>query len=148
MPSLHAIRRYAAFFQDWAQAFGNHRGSLNESRQLNWLFGEDEDQIGLILTPQLRHDLIHKVIGTHLKQVHLTLEADRIGIEDLVVNAGYRDEQAVRTIRDMLKGDKDLHLYLSYHLFYPSGTRILTLSQKVPLPIIYKEISPLIVEYD
>jgi hypothetical protein len=148
MSSLHAIRRYAAFFQDWAQAFGNHRGNLDEDRPLNWLFGEDEDQIGLILTPQLRHDLVHKVIGAHLKKAHLTLASDRIGIEDLVVKTGYRDEQAVHSIRKMLQKDKDLHLYLTYHLFYPSGTRILTLSQKVPLPIIYKEITPLIVEYD
>jgi hypothetical protein len=148
MPSRHPIRRYSAFFQGWAQAFGNHRGSMDDDRTLNWLFGEDEDQIGLILTHQLRHDLFHKVLGEHLEEVHLTLEKSRIGVEELVVDTGYRDEQAVRALRNLLDDGKELHLYLTYHLFYPSGTRILTLSRNVPLPLIYKEIAPLTIVVD
>ena len=145
MPTRHPIRRYTAFFQGWAQAFGNHRGSMDDDRVLNWLFGENEDQIGLILTHQLRHDLLHKVIGEHLSEVHLTLGPSRVGVEDLTVATGYRDEQAIRAIRALLDGDGELHLYLTYHLFYPSGTRILTLSRKAPLPLIYREIAPLTV---
>jgi len=148
MPTQHQIRRYSAFFQGWAQAFGNHRGSYDEERRLNWLFGEDDDQIGLILTPKIRHPLFHHVLGEHCQELQLILETGRIGMDDLVVETSYRDEQAVRAIRSLLEGPGDVHLYLTYHLFFPSGTRILTLSRKVPLPIIYKETAPLQVLID
>jgi hypothetical protein len=39
-----------------------------------------------------------------------------------------------------------LHLYLTYHFLYRSGTRIVTLSRKQPLAIIYKQISPMQIE--
>jgi hypothetical protein len=34
-------------------------------------------------------------------------------------------------------------MYLTYHLIYPPGTRIITLSRKAPLPLLYKEMAPL-----
>ena len=36
-----------------------------------------------------------------------------------------------------------MHLYQTYHLIYPSGTRILTLSARAPLGILYRELPPL-----
>jgi len=44
---------------------------------------------------------------------------------------------------DLLKGADDLHLLQTYHVIYPSGTRILTLSRQSPLTLVYREIEPL-----
>lgn len=143
MPTERLIRRYTAFFKDWAQAFGNHRGGFNEERQLNWLFGEDEDQIGLILTRRLRRLLYREILAHHENESTLILGPDRIGIGHVSMPVDYRDEQAIRTIRWIMDAPGDLHLYQTYHLFYPPKTRILTLSRRAPLPIIYKEIDPL-----
>lgn len=145
MPNERSIRRYAAYFQGWAQAFGNHRGGVDEKRPLNWLFGEDEDQVGLILTPRLRRLLYREVLAHHETETRLILADDRLGLGKLAVPTSYRDEQAVKTLRWMMDAPGDLHLYQTYHLFYPHGTRILTLGRKPPLPIIYKEIDPLLV---
>jgi hypothetical protein len=145
MPADRLIRRYSAYFQGWAQAFGNHRGGYDEERELNWLFGEDDDQIGLILTPTIRRRLFHEVLAHHRTETTLTLEPDRIGIGRVSLPMGYREEEAARDIRWLFEARGDLHLYLTYHLLFPQGTRILTLSRKAPLPIIYKEFDPILV---
>ena len=145
MPNERLIRRYSAYFQGWAQAFGNHRGSYDEDRALNWLFGDDDDQVGVILTPALRRLLLHEVLGHHAKKADLVLGPDRIGIGDISLPTGFREQEAARTIRWLFDAPGDLHLYLTYHLFFPQGTRILTLSRKPPLPIIYKEMDPILV---
>jgi len=41
---------------------------------------------------------------------------------------------------DLLKDADDLHLLQTYHVIYPSGTRILTLSRQSPLTLVYCEI--------
>jgi hypothetical protein len=46
------IRRYAAFFRGWAQAFGEHEKIESPSQGLRWLVGEE--QIGLILVPAIK----------------------------------------------------------------------------------------------
>jgi len=143
MSKERRIRRYTAFFKDWSQAFGNHRGGFDEQRELNWLFGEDHDQIGLILTRRLRRMLYREVLAHHETETTLTLGPKRIGVGSATIPMEYRDEEAVRTIRWIMDAPGDLHLYQTYHLFYPPKTRILTLSRKAPLPIIYKEIDPL-----
>jgi hypothetical protein len=44
---------------------------------------------------------------------------------------------------DLLKSADDLYLLQTYHLVYPSGTRILTLTRQPPLPLVYREIESL-----
>ena len=143
MTQQRLIRRYTAFFKDWAQAFGNHRSSFDETSQLNWLFGEDQDQIGLVLTRRLRRLIYREVLAHRESQTTLTLGPERIAIGSASVPIGYRDEEAIKTLRWIMNAPGDLHLYQTYHLFYAPKTRILTLSRKAPLPIIYKEIAPL-----
>ncbi len=52
-------------------------------------------------------------------------------------------KQDLKVFTQLMQAESDLHLYLTYHFMYPSGTRIVTLSQRKPLPIIYKEIRPM-----
>jgi hypothetical protein len=47
---------------------------------------------------------------------------------------------------ELVASEGDLHLSQTYHLIYPSGTRILTLSRKAPLPLVYREIAPLLLQ--
>ena len=143
MPKERPVRRYSAFFQGWAQAFGNHRGGFDEKRELNWLFSEDDDQIGLILTTRLRRLLYREILAHRESKATVILHKDRIGIGKISMPTNYRDEEAIRSLHWMFDAPGDLHLYQTYHLFYAPKTRILTLSRKAPLPIIYKEIDPL-----
>jgi hypothetical protein len=146
MANERPVRRYSAFFKGWAQAFGNHRGGFDEKRQLNWLFSEDDDQIGLILTSRLRRLLYREILAHHETQATVILRKDRIGIGKISMPTSYRDEEAIRTLRWLFDARGDLHLYQTYHLFYAPKTRILTLSRRAPLPIIYKEIDPLLLK--
>lgn len=142
MPAIHRIRRYAAYFKGWAQAFGNHQGVYDEARELNWLFSEDR-QVGLIMSRPVRRRLFQEILAERRAQVSLTLGPEHIGVDRTLLPCGDAERQAARAIHDLLGSGEQLHLYLAYHLFYPSGTRILTLSPKSPLGIIYKEIQPL-----
>ena len=51
----------------------------------------------------------------------------------------------VDAVRALLNQRTDLHLYETYHLVYPSGTRILTLSRRAPLGLIYRELAPALI---
>lgn len=138
MPQERLIRRYSSYFEGWAQAFGNHRGGLDEQRPLNWLFGEGTDQIGLILTPRLLVEPFATLLND--PPVTLTLGPERISLGKARLPMDDRDQEAARMIRWLMESPSDLHLYQTYHLFYPQGTRILTLGRRSPMAIIYKEI--------
>lgn len=143
MTQERLIRRYSAYFEGWAQAFGNHRGTLDEQRPLNWLFGEGTDQIGLILTPSLLMEPFAEVLDTHTPPLSLSLGPEHIGLGEARLPMDSLDQEAARLIRWLLEAPSDLHLYQTYHLFYPQGTRILTFSRRAPLTIIYKEMDPI-----
>ena len=142
MPSERKIRRYAAYFHRWATAFGNHDKQVDEERDLSWLFGED--QIGLILTPAVEAFLRPLFLtdpGATLPGVDLGPESLRIG--DAGIRFREKNQRAVDAVMGLLTSTGDLYLLQTYHLVYPSGTRILTLSRQAPLPLIYREIQPL-----
>jgi len=142
MDSERKIRRYAAYFHGWATAFGNHEKHFDEKRDLSWLFGED--QIGLILTPTVKAFLFPLFVANReaaLPRVELGSGMLRIG--DVVVGFGEESQRELDAIRHLLEGPKDLHLLQTYHLVYPSGTRILTLTHQSPLALVYREIEPL-----
>ena len=142
MASERKIRRYAAYFHRWATAFGNHDKHFDEERDLLWLFGED--QIGLILTPGIKaflRPLFRTNPDAALPRIELGSEGLRIA--DAGIWFGDDDQREVDAVMDLVKVDGDLHLLQTYHLVYPSGTRILTLTRQTPLPLIYREIQPL-----
>ncbi|MEA3273802.1 MAG: hypothetical protein U9Q81_00570 [Pseudomonadota bacterium] len=142
MLSERTVRRYTAYFRGWAAAFGAHDKGSDEARDLYWLFGEG--QIGLVLTPAVKRFLYQRLLrsrGEDAPPVHLGRGVLRI--EDTELSFGEEDRRAFDITMGLLAGGGDLHLYQTYHLFYPSGTRILTLSCHPPLPLIYREIAPL-----
>jgi hypothetical protein len=147
MSQERLIRRYAPFFEGWAQALGNHRGGLDELQPRNWLIGEDVDQIGLILTQEVLAGPFRDIAAEPADRYSLSLGPGRIGVNRYLVPMADFDEEPMRILRWLFDAPGDLHLYQTYHLFYPSGTRILTLSRKAPLAIMYKEIDPILIRF-
>jgi len=142
MASERKIRRYAAYFHGWATAFGHHDKHFNEGCNLTWLFGND--QIGLILTPGVK-DFLDPLFPAQGKSAppDVMLGPDTLQIADTRVRLGEESRRELDAVMDLLDSTGDLHLLQTYHLVYPSGTRILTLSRQQPLTLIYREIEPL-----
>jgi hypothetical protein len=143
MASERKIRRYAAYFHGWATAFGNHDKRCDERRDLTWLLSED--QVGVILTPEVK-GFLDPLFGDGGEggPPQVELAPGTLHIADAQVSFGEEHQQVFDAIMHVLNTMGDLHLLQTYHLVYPSGTRILTLSHRVPLAIIYREIDPMI----
>lgn len=139
------IRRYSAFFPSWAQAFGEHELIEDPDNELRWLIGPN--QLGCILTARLRRQLHALLLGRHAHpppNLKLTREALRLGQQQ------WRLAESPRPVHQqlgkLLTEDGALHLFQSYHLMFPTGTRILTLGKQAPMPLIYREIAPVALE--
>lgn len=150
MTSTRTIRRYTAYFRGWAQAFGEHRQVAGRESRVRWLIGEDA--IGIILDPDIRRRLLHQVLGRQTAgeasrsatpTPPLRITDGMVQIGDSRLGLGAPDESPGADLHALLARSDPLHLYQTYHLIYPPGTRILALSTRAPLPIIYREISPL-----
>jgi len=142
MPTECRIRRYTAFFPGWATAFGAHEKDAADPRGLIWLYGEG--QIGLLLNNELKEFLYPLFLGnSHAEAPILALSEDWLRIQKVELAIGAGDRRPFAALMALLEGDGDLHLSQTYHLVYPSGTRILTLGRRAPLPLVYREIAPL-----
>ncbi len=140
MSSERIIRRYSAYFPGWAQAFGTHDKGGDEQRNLRWLFGED--QVGLILTHEVKRFLYPRFLGDRASHAPtLELTDGLLRIESAEIRFDESHGRPVEALLELVQGPGELHLYQTYHLIYPSGTRIITLSRRAPLPILYREIS-------
>lgn len=142
MNDSRIVKRYNAYYRGWCLAFGEHTADYDDDRDVSWLFGED--RIGLILSPPLRKQAQHELLGHHdmIPQLHLT--NDSVGFNKNTFQL--KDDIDLRNIlrlKAFLLHAKELHMFLCSHLFYPSRTRILTFATKKPLIIMYKEMQPL-----
>ena len=142
MQEKREIHRYAAYFKGWCQAFGEHEAELVEDESAGWLYAENK--IGLILPRQLSKQLYRRVLGKTQTIPVISLGREDIGVGDFHHTFSESSDLAgLVKLNQLLANNKGLHLYLTYHLIYPKGTRIITFSTKQPLPLIYKEIEPI-----
>ena len=144
MPAYCTIHRYSAYFRGWAQAFGYHESHTDGRNELEWLSGKD--QLGLVMTPRLKRFLNPRFLGKRGYAPAVAIAEQGLWIDDTWVSVAEANQGVFETALGLLGGSPALHLFLTYHLFYPSGTRILTLSKNPPLLIIYKEIEPVRVQ--
>lgn len=144
MAQQRTIHRYTAYFRGWAQAFGEHEGFEEEAHDLHWLLGLH--QVGLILTPTVKRLLFRELLGKGDQPPNIQITRSEIHVGDHLLRASDYEPRALGLLSTLVEGSADLHLFLTYHLFYPSGTRILTLGKNPPLTIIYKEIVPFIAQ--
>lgn len=141
MTDFRIINRYNAYYHGWCLAFGEHTGDYAEERDINWLIGED--RMGLILSPNLRKQANRELLG-HGAIPELALSDDALRMNRYIHPLqGAADLSGVRHFKEFLLSGRDLHMYLSSHLIYPPGTRIITFAKKKPLIIMYKEMRPL-----
>jgi len=142
MPLERTVQRYTAYFRNWCQAFGEHDVVASQDEGISWLF--DEKQIGFILSRELTRSLYREVLGKQRSNPLMEINAERVQVGQFrLVLPDIWQEQGLKVFTQLMQAENDLHLYLTYHFTYPSGTRIVTLSQRKPLPIIYKEIRPM-----
>ncbi|MES9944761.1 MAG: hypothetical protein ABW080_07400 [Candidatus Thiodiazotropha sp.] len=142
MNDSRIVKRYNAYYRGWCLAFGEHSADYDEERDISWLFGED--RIGLILSPNLRKQAQHELLGHHdeIPQLKLTdhsvvLNQYEHSLKDDV------DKKNIFRFKEFLMQGEEMHMFLCSHLVYPSRTRILTFATKKPLNIMYKEMQPL-----
>ncbi|MCP5419106.1 MAG: hypothetical protein H6970_02330 [Gammaproteobacteria bacterium] len=140
------IKRYGAYFFGWCQAFGEHEITYEEEHDIYWLFSES--RIGITVAPRLRRRALKEI----LKQVDnptITLSYSHARLNDLTYTPQTeQDREGLRQVVDFLTRNDAAHVFLTNHFCYPPGTKILTLSNKSPLLILYKEIPPLTVRIE
>jgi hypothetical protein len=154
MTDTRLIRRYSAYFHGWAQAFGAHERLDDPSGGLRWLLGEQ--QLGLILTAAMQPLLDALQIDGEERSAPgsnparlagarpaVSLDERALRVGGLILPLDRARQAVIERARALLDDQPDLHLYQTYHLIYPSGTRILTLSQRAPMTLIYRELEPL-----
>ena len=130
--------RYSAYFRGWCQAFGEHEGIRCKESGIDWLLADQ--QIGLVL-PQETIKLLYREVLLQKRTPTLTFRSDRIEIGGLRIALEKKQEQmALDAIADILASPEAVHLYLTSHLLYGGGNRIITFSSRKPLLIIYKVI--------
>jgi hypothetical protein len=142
MPIERTVRRYTAYFRGWCQAFGEHDIVAPQDEGISLLFGEE--QMGFILPRELTRALYREVLGKQLSSPLLDINPKRVQVGKFhQALPEMWKQQGLQLFSRLAQTENDLHLYLTYHFMYPSGTRIVTFSQRKPLSIIYKEIEPM-----
>jgi len=134
-------KRYSAYFRGWCQAFGEHESIPGEENDIHWLF--TEHQAGFILPQPIIRRLYREVLSNR-QPPPLTFGHDTFEIGSLKFALAKRQEKRILDIiENILTSSDDHHVYLTSHLMYGTQARIITLSTKKPLTIIYKEIGTL-----
>lgn len=132
------LRRHAAYFRGWCQAFGEHESIYRDDTGINWLTAER--QVGLVLPKPLIRALYREVL-LHEKAPTLTFHQESVEIGSLDIPIGKKyQKQALSAMAEILANNEEVHVFLTSHLLYGEGSKIITISNKKPLAIIYKEI--------
>ncbi len=136
------VSRYSAYYRGWCQAFGEFEGEPREGELISWIY--NDDSIGFIF----RGDLFKRLLRILLDTVDT---GDAIQISEASVQIGDElirfeselDRLGIAKLRKLLGQGREIHMYLTSHFYFSTGSRILTFSAKKPLRIIYKELVPL-----
>ncbi len=135
------VTRYSAYYRGWCQAFGEHEALADEGQEVTWLLGDE--RVGVIVPPRLLRSLTHELQGERRDTPSLILAANHLQAGETRHPVPAYPPRAVELLGRLLRESPEVHLFLTYHLFYESGTRIITFSAKRPLPLLYKTLGPL-----
>lgn len=140
------LTRYAAYFKGWCQAFGEHENVHSDASGIDWLLAER--QVGLVLPRPMIRPLYREVL-LHERPPAVAFHADCIEVGSLRIPLEEQVESAaLDAIGELMAANGDIHLYLTSHLMYGGGNRIITFSGRKPLLIIYKEIGRMVLQLD
>lgn len=130
--------RHAAYFRGWCQAFGEHESIYRDDTGINWLTADH--QVGLVLPKPLIRSLYREVLlHEHVPTLTFHQQSVEIGSLDIPIGEKYQKE-ALSAMARVLDSSSEIHVFLTSHLLYGEGSKIITFSNKKPLAIIYKEI--------
>jgi phosphate uptake regulator len=109
---------------------------------------EEADAITLRTASRAARRLV-ETVNDQLEELDIEIgrEGTRIGTFHYPLS-GAADEQGIAAIKRILENCCDSCLFMTSHFTYGAGTRILTLSNKKPLSIIYKEIGCMRIQLD
>lgn len=139
------IKRYAAYYRGWCQAFGEHDGEIEESADINWIYSDVA--IGMVMSPSLQKRFMRHLLGKENAQPRIILASRSIKVgEEWISLESETDVRGLGRMQALLNSGLLIHMYMSSHFYYSAGTRIITLSTRKPLPIMYREISPLYIQ--
>ena len=140
------VKRYAAYFRGWCQAFGEHESLADHEREVFWLV--TDEAAGFVLPTRYQRQLYREVL-LHRTAPPLTFHSDRVEVGDFQLELARQHETRILdSIDGLLSANRGLHVYLTSHFMYGTNARIITLSRKKPLLIIYKEIGTLRIRLD
>jgi len=140
------VKRYAAYFRGWCQAFGEHESLADHDREVFWLV--TDQAAGFVLPANYQRRLYREVL-LHRTAPPLTFHSDRVEVGEFqLALARQYETRILESIDRLLASNRSLHVYLTSHLMYGTSARIITLSTKKPLLIIYKEIGTLRIGLD
>jgi len=132
------LKRYSAYFRGWCQAFGEHESIEVDEGRSYWLF--DENQVGLVL-PRAQIKPLNQEVLLHDQVPSLTFREQGVLIGSLQIPFdSWCAKRVLEAMEQLLFSASELHVFLTSHLLYGNGSRIITFSNKKPLSIIYKEI--------
>ena len=135
------VKRYAAYVRGWCQAFGEHESLADHEREVFWLVSGD--QAGFVLPHAYRRQLYREIL-LHEAAPPLSFNGARVAVGDFELELARQYESRILdTIGGLLDSGRGLHVYLTSHFMYGTHARIITLSVKKPLLIIYKPIGTL-----
>ena len=140
------VKRYAAYFRGWCQTFGEHDSLADHEHEIYWLVSEN--QAGFVLPrPDLKK--MYREILLHRSAPPLSFHRHQVEVGGFHFDLAVEYEKRIMdTIGDMLSGGDDLHVFLTSHFMYGTHARIMTLSRKKPLTIIYKEIGSICIRME
>lgn len=140
------LKRYSAYFKGWCQAFGEHESIPGNDGGISWLLAEH--QAGFILPQALIKSLYREVLLPH-RTPTLTFGRNcvEVGALQLALEQNH-EKTALAAIEHILESGNEFHIYLTSHIMYGTSARIITLSIKKPISIIYKEIGTMHLRLD
>jgi hypothetical protein len=142
------IRRYAAYYRGWCQAFGEHEVAEESGESadgMQWLFGES--RVGLILPEDIRKRFLKELVGRKGGEPSIAFcrASSKITVNGSVCSVlNGSVEHGVERLLALADRHREIHMFLTHHLCYAPGTRIITFSAAKPLVIMYREIDPLV----
>ena len=140
------IKRYSAFFKGWCQTFGEHESIPGNEGGINWLL--TDSQAGFILPKKLSKSLYREVL-LHKDAPTMKIMGNTVSIGSLKFELEKCQEQrTLEAIEHILEQGKEFHVFLTSHFMYGTDARIMTLSSKKPLGLIYKEVGSMQIRVD
>ena len=140
------VKRYAAYFKGWCQTFGEHESLADHGREIYWLV--TGEQAGFVLPSSYLRQL-NKEVLLHDEAPPLTFGDHQVEVGGFRFDLTPEYEQQIRnSVSSLLASGCDLHVFLTSHFMYGTHARIITLSARKPLSIIYKEIGGITIRLD